>query len=198
MQVKTVVKNLLNRYRTLSWAKGRGIDPMGVIILDGAYPEACRDIPIRNSLYNEIAGGVTSLTLVTDIPTIKMDELDDLVRRLTRTLSAAEAAVPETKPEPKPAAKPAEAPAAPKAPATTAFQKATEVEGPKNVPMFPEAVERAAQNRQQQTKIMCGDPKDITRTPVPELEQLANGSKTPDTIERSGIKRTRGPNKPKN
>ena len=71
--LQTMITNKLKQDRTLRWAGKRGVHVKGEssVIVDGAYPTACRNPSSVKDLEAELTEGWTDITLITNLNTAK-------------------------------------------------------------------------------------------------------------------------------
>jgi hypothetical protein len=69
--LQTMITNKLKQDRTVRWAGARGVHLPGnkSVILDGAYPTACKSKQTAKQLEEEVRQGWVELTLITNLPT---------------------------------------------------------------------------------------------------------------------------------
>jgi hypothetical protein len=96
--MKTQIENLLQQSRRLNWAGNKSVylPGKGTVVVDGAYPTACKNPRFAKQLESEIAQGWIKLTIITNLE--------------TKAAGAEKASKPPVQKTPKsPAKKPAEA-----------------------------------------------------------------------------------------
>lgn len=66
---QTKIINNLNEERILKWAgkAGVSIEPMGTVVLEGAYPSQCRDKKAAEIFEYEYENGMVKATIITDM-----------------------------------------------------------------------------------------------------------------------------------
>jgi hypothetical protein len=71
--LQTMITNKLKQARTLRWAGKRGVHVNGEssVIVDGAYPTACRNPTSVKDLEAEVDAGWVDITLITNLNTAK-------------------------------------------------------------------------------------------------------------------------------
>jgi hypothetical protein len=71
--LQTMITNKVNQDRTMRWAGTRGVFVPGgeSVIVEGAYPTACRTTAGLKALEAEIEQGLTSIQLVTNIDVVR-------------------------------------------------------------------------------------------------------------------------------
>lgn len=90
MQFKTVIKNNLKETRRLVWLGGKTIDGEGILVLDNKCLPIQLMPPEAKSMLGELHAGAITVTYVTDIPTVKEAELDNLFKTLSATTTTVE------------------------------------------------------------------------------------------------------------
>jgi hypothetical protein len=69
--MQTKIENLLNQSRRLNWAGNKSVylPGKGTVIVDGAYPTACKNPRFVKQLESEISQGWIKLTIITNLAT---------------------------------------------------------------------------------------------------------------------------------
>jgi hypothetical protein len=95
MLVNTIIHNKTNASRLLHWAEKTGafIDANGVIVLQGAYPEKCRNPQAKQQMGVEIQHGMIDVYLITDLPTINPADADSFINSLRNPVAKEETKV---------------------------------------------------------------------------------------------------------
>jgi L-fucose mutarotase/ribose pyranase (RbsD/FucU family) len=78
--VRTLVKDLSGHSRVLRWAgNGVCVDANGIVILDAAYPAACKSTQMVRTMQGEVDGKSILVAVVTDLPTLTDAQAADVV-----------------------------------------------------------------------------------------------------------------------